>query len=323
MLRPAAVYQDMNADALLSAVALRDDSIDGRKIKEIKLVGTNRSLVQIDDDNINLQPLDVFAKFLNAPTPFLASADLTLAQQIVDYQFNKVKEDKEIVFKNNKAVGHQPAGNKRITGLPLVQELVKSVGEVRRANLYDMGGYVDVCLAGDKITLKPKVNDITEGGLRLLYSELHARPATLEPYVERLLCTNGMICSDRLESFKFETMEDFMQQIRLSVVKAMKFIDTAIRAQLEKAAQTKIDRSEQALRQIFESNRITPRLLPSAIAALTSEEDGTAFGVLQAITRTANTTGYTNRALLQSVGAREMARLETVHCPTCWSTLTH
>jgi hypothetical protein len=323
MLRPSAVYQDMNADALLSAVALRDESIAGKKVKEIRLIGSRRSSVQIDDDNSNIQPLDIFAKFLEVPTPFLASADLGLAQHIVDYQLKKVKEDKEIVFRNNRAVGHQPAGSKRIAGLPVVETLVKAVGEVRRASLYDMGGYVDISLVGDKVTLEPKVNDITEGGLRCLYSELLSRPPTIEPYVERLVCTNGMICAEHGETFKFETMEDFMQQVRLSVVAAMKFVDTMIRIQLEKAAQTKIDRSEQALRQIFESNRITPRLLPSAIAALTTEEDGTAFGVLQAITRTANTANYGNRALLQTVGAKEMARLETVHCPTCWSTLTH
>lgn len=322
MLRPANSYQDMSADTLLSVVAARDRAIEGRKIKEIKLVGSERTMVQVDDDPA-LQPIDVFAKFMNVPTSFIASADMALAQHIVDYQMRNAAEDKEIVFRNGKAIGHQPAGRNRISGLEVVEKLVEAVGEVRHASLYDMGSYVDVSLIGDKITMKPKVGDITEGGLRLLYSELLSRPPTLEPYVERLVCTNGMICADRLETFKFTNMDDFMQNILVSVERAMKFLDTTIRAQLQKAAETKIDRSEQALRQIFESNRITPRLLPSALAALTIEEDGSAFGVLQAITRAANTAQYSNRIALQGVGAREMARLETVHCPTCWSSLTH
>jgi hypothetical protein len=156
-----------------------------------------------------------------------------------------------------------------------------------------------------------------------LYSELLARPPQLEPYVERLVCLNGMICKDRLDIFKFDTMDEFLRQLEGSIGKAMQFVDTTIRAQLQKAAETKIDRSEQALRQIFDSNKLNVRLLPGAIAALAVEDDGSAFGVLQAITRAANVAGYGHRVTMQEVGAREMARLETVHCPTCWSSLTH
>ena len=77
------------------------------------------------------------------------------------------------------------------------------------------------------------------------------------------------------------------------------------------------------MRQIFESNRLNTRLLPGTLAALAIEDDGTAFGVLQAVTRAANSAGYSHRIAMQEGGALEMARLETVHCPTCWSTLTH
>jgi len=322
MLRPTSTYQDMDADGLMAAVTARDAAIKVSKIKDIKVVGAHRQSVLIDDNPVP-QPLDVVAKFLGAPASFLASSDLQLAQYIVDHQFKKVKDKKELVFRNSRVVGHQPTGSYRISGTQVVEALIKGVGEVRRANLAEFGGHVDITLVGDKVTMKPKVGDITEGGLRCLYSELLARPPQLEPYVERLVCANGMICRDRLDVFTFETMDKFLEQLNFSIEKSMKFVDTTIRAQLEKAVETKIDHSEQALRQIFESNRINPRLLSPTLAALTVEEDGSAFGVLQAITRAANTAGYSHRIAMQEIGAREMARLETVHCPTCWSTLTH
>lgn len=322
MLRPISTMQDINADALLAAVALRDQSLSSTKIGEIKLSSAHRQTVLIDDNPIP-QSLEVIAEYLGAPKSFLAQADLPLAQHIVDHQFKKVKEERELVFKHDKAIGSQPTGNLRINGLSVVERMVKAVGEVRRANFYDFGDYVDVTIVGDKVTMKPKVNDITEGGIRCLYSELLTRQPSIEPYVERLVCLNGMICKDYLDVIKFESMAQFIEQFEDSIMKASKYLDTTIRAQLQKAAETQIGHSDQALRQIFESNKLNTRLLPSTLAALTVEEDGTAFGVVQAITRAANAAPYSHRVTMQEVGAKEMARLETVHCPTCWSSLVH
>lgn len=322
MLQPFAQHKDLNADSLRQVIALRDESIKTAKIDRILLNNVNRNTVLFNDDT-QPQPLKIVADYLKAPAAFLASADFNLAQHIVDHQFNKVKEKREIVFRQGKAIGDQPTESMRISGSQIVEKMIAGVGEVRRASVYDMGNHIDVTLAGDKVTLKPKVNDITEGGLRCLYSEILARAPTLEPYVERLVCTNGMVVKQRIQAFQFDTMDEFLKQFDDAVVSSLKYVDEAVRMQLQKAAETKVERSEQALRHIFESNRITPLLLPNAIAALTSEDDGTAFGVLQAITRSANSADYTRRVMLQQTSAKEMARLETVHCPTCWSSLVH
>ena len=322
MLHPYASHQGLDADGLREVVALRDQSIKVTKINQIRLSDVNRQVVMVDDDNTP-QPIAVIAKYLKAPASFLASADIVLAQHIVDHQFRKVKNKQEVVFRSGKAIGDQPAGSLHITGSEVVEKLIDGVGDVRRANFYDLGSYVDITLAGDKVTLKPKVNDITEGGLRCLYSELLARPPTLEPYVERLVCTNGMVCRDRIQAFQFDSMDDFLKQFDHAVEQSTQFVDSAIRAQLEKAVETKVERSEQAIRTIFANSNLNTRLLPATLAALTVEDDGSAFGVLQAVTRAANNVGYTHRLALQEAGAKEMARLETVHCPTCWSTLVH
>lgn len=322
MLHPYAQHKDLNADGLRQAIALRDESIKTTKIGKITLNSHYRNTVLFDDD-IMPQPIKVAANYLKAPAAFLVSADLNLARHIVDHQFNKIKNKREIVFRQGKAIGDQPTESMRISGAQIVDRLIAGVGDVRRASVFDMGNYIDITLAGDKITMKPKVDDITEGGLRCLYSEILARPPQIEPYVERLVCTNGMVVRDRIQAFQFDTMDDFLKQFDDAIVKSIKHVDTAVRAQLQKAADTKVDRSEQAIRHIFESNRLNTRLLPGALAALTVEDDGTAFGVLQSITRAANNVDYSHRLLLQEVGAKEMARLETVHCPTCWSSLVH
>lgn len=322
MLHPFAQHKDLNADALRQVIALRDESIKTTKIDRIRLSDSSRNTVFFDDD-LQPQPIKVAAAYLKAPAAFLASADLMLAQHIVDHQFNKVKSKREIVFRDGKAIGDQPTESLRISGSQIVEKMIAGVGEVRRASVADMGSYIDITLAGDRVTMKPKVNDITEGGLRCLYSEIIARQPTLEPYVERLVCTNGMTIRSRIQAFQFDTMDDFLKQFDGAVTSSIKYVDEAVRAQLQKAVETKIDRSEQAIRHIFESNRLNTRLLPGALAALTVEDDGTAFGVLQSITRAANTLDYSHRLLLQETGAKEMARLETVHCPTCWSSLVH
>lgn len=322
MLRPYAEKRDLDADGLRAVVALRDESIKVAKLSQIRLSNVNRAVVTVDD-NPTPQSIKVIAKYLNAPAGFLATADMTLAQHIVDHQLQKVKTKREVVFRDNKAVGDQPADSLRLTGVEIIDRLIAGAGQMRTANFYDMGSYVDVSIVGDKVTMKPKVNDITEGGLRCLYSEIMSRSPTLEPYVERLVCTNGMLVRDRIQAFEFNTMDEFLQQFDGAIIQANQYVDSAIRAQLTKAVETKVDRSEQALRQIFASRRLNPRLLSPAIAALAVEDDGSAFGVLQAITRAANTASYSHRLLLQEVGAKEMARLETVHCPTCWSEMTH
>lgn len=322
MLHPYAQHKDLNADQLREVVTLRDQSIQISKIKNITLSGANREVVTIDD-NPAPQSMKVVSKYLKAPSSFLTASDLPLAQHIVDHQLKKVKEDREIVFRDGKAVGDQPAGSIRLSGAQIVDRMIAAAGTMRRGNFYDLGNYIDVSLCGDKITMKPKLNDITEGGLRCLYSEIMARPPTLEPYVERLVCLNGMLIKKRMQAFQFNTMDQFLAQFDTACANSIQYVDTAIRAQLMKAADTKVERSEQALRTIFDNNNLNPRLLSPSLAALAVEEDGSAFGVLQAITRAANTQSYSRRLTLQEVGAKEMARLETVHCPTCWSSLVH
>lgn len=322
MLHPYAHHKDLTADGLREVAALRDQSIQIAKVGKITLHDMGRETVMIDDNPVP-QPIKVVAKYLNAPASFLVTADKTLAQHIVDHQLRKVKTDKELVYRGGKAIGDQPAGKLRLSGAQIVDKMIAAAGNMRRGNFYDLGNYIDVSLVGDKVTMKPKLNDITEGGLRCLYSEIMTRPPTLEPYVERLVCLNGMICSDRISAFKFDTLEDFLQQFDVAAEKAIEYTDNAIRKQLEKAVDTKVERGEQALRTIFTNQRLNPRLLSPSLAALAVEDDGTAFGVLQAITRAANTANYSQRLLLQQTGAKEMARLETVHCPTCWSSLVH
>src|ERR1700735_2097147 len=155
MLRPISEQRDISADALLAAVALRDQSLQSYQVSEIKLSATHRQSVLIDDMTIP-QSIEVIAGYLNAPKSFLTSADLPLAQYIVDHQFKKVKAEKELVFKNEKAIGSQPVKALRVNGLPIVEKMVKAVGEVRRAHFYDFGDYVDVTIVGDKVTMKPK-----------------------------------------------------------------------------------------------------------------------------------------------------------------------
>lgn len=322
MLHPYAQHKDLNADQLREIVTLRDQSIQISKVKNITLSGVNREVVTIDD-NPTPQSMKVVSKYLKAPSSFLSQADLPLAQHIVDHQLKKVKDEVEVVFRDGKAIGDQPAGSIRLSGAQIVDKMIAAAGAMRRGNFYDLGNYIDVSLCGDKVTMKPKLNDITEGGLRCLYSEIMTRPPTLEPYVERLVCLNGMIMKDRMQTFKFATLDQFMLQFDRSANEAMAYVDSAIRAQLTKAAETKVERGEQALRTIFENQNLNSRLLSPALAALAVEEDGSAFGVLQAITRAANTQSYSRRLTMQEVGAKEMARLETVHCPTCWSSLVH
>lgn len=322
MLRPYAEHKDLSADSLREIVVRRDQSIQVAKVKSIQLNRDSRATVMVDDNPMP-QPLKVLAKYLKAPAAFLASADLPLAQHIVDHQLAKVKDKREIVFRDQKAVGDQPEGSVRLSGAQIIDKMIASAGQLRRANFYDLGDYVDVSLVGDKVTMKPKVDDITEGGLRCLYSEIMSRPPTLEPYVERLVCLNGMVISHRFEAFQFDTMDQFLEQFDSAVGKSMTYIDSAVRTQLQKAVDAKVDRSEQAVRTIFENQRLNSRLLSPTLAALTIEDDGSAFGVLQAITRAANTMDYSHRLLLQGASAKEMARLETVHCPTCWSSLVH
>lgn len=325
MLHPHASMQGLNADALREAAAVRDQAIQiikpGKLTLRPNLHGGSRS-VQIDDRR-EVQSLKTVARYLNAPASFLATANIELAQHIVDYQLKQVKDDREIVLRNDLAVSHQPAGTMRLSGERIVSKLVDSVGEVRNATFYDLGDYVDISIVGQKIALRPKpaVDDITEGGIRCLYSEMLTRQPQIEPYVERLVCTNGMRIRSAVETFKFGTLDEFFSQFDHSVARALEIVDTTVRKQLERAAETKVERSEQAIRTIFNNNQLPARLLSPTLAALTVEEDGTAFGVLQALTRAANGARYSQRVTMQGVGAHELARLETVHCPTCWSSV--
>lgn len=324
MLQPYAEHRNLNRDQLLEVVAARDESIKVANVESVRLSEFNRDKVRLGDDP-TAQPIKVVAKYLGAPASFLQTADFDLAQHIVDHQFVKVSKKRAMVYRHGLAVGDQPAESIHLNGSQIVEKILANVGDFRAANFYDLGANVDLTIVGEKIALRPKpaVDDITEGGMRICYSEIMARAPTIEPYVERLVCTNGMIMKSFMQGFQFDTLDEFLLQLDGAIAKSLNYVDSTVRKQLEKAAESKVERSEQAVRHIFGTNNLSTRMLPDAIAALTVEDDGTAFGVLQAITRAANGVSYTRRNSLQSVAASEMARLEKIHCPTCWSEMVH
>jgi hypothetical protein len=159
------------------------------------------------------------------------------------------------------------------------------------------------------VDLGVRVPDGHKNGFLIANSEVGARRLTIQVFVQRLVCTNGLVVADsRLLSWvhRFRRVNDFDAKLQGALALLPEKWRTGMRL-LGQARSVQIAEPETHIRAHLAAEPEVKKHIDAVVAAFTEEPDATLFGIVQAMTRAARTLEPEERLALEEFAGRELA----------------
>jgi len=158
----------------------------------------------------------------------------------------------------------------------------------------------------DGIKFRPEVGDITHGGLRLLVHPHTNKQPSLVPYLERLVCTNGMCTDEKMGriAIKGNTVDEILAEVEEAANRAMRGLDAALE-RYALTAHMPVPGTLQAFAyQLGKERKLSKGVMDEVMILINQLPDNaTVYDVNQAFTAVANLdVGHAARVSLQTLG---------------------
>lgn len=323
----AAVLSSMlDHDRFMLALAAREEALKVIPTPSVRVARTADGGRQffIGDAPVGATSFGSVCEFLDVPSGFMKRAPVDLANKIAARMLKEpMVEDRELVFNvvYSSVVGHRPKGQRFVPAARVFERVFEDLPETEGIYLHETDRAVDASIVCRSLNIEPRKGDVVRGGLQCLYSEIGGRKAGIRAYSERLVCTNGMTHREFDREFGIpDDLGEFLDEIGLAVRACCDYVRSSLEPKMRRATEFEVN-GPQAIRRIFRQSRLPARYLDDVLAAHAIEDDGTAYGVLQAFTRAANSLRYDVRTRLQAVAGDELTVVEKAHCPACYAPL--
>lgn len=273
--------------------------------------------------------LEQLASWLEIPSKFLLRLDRDLAQELVEPMLRRHGEEVKIAFTEDRGILEIRDPELEVVGPRVMVDVaakiigdradVVNVHNTNRSFGFDVVVPVDssVGIAGDR-----QVGDLTVGGLRFFKDIQRNLAPSIQPFAERLECTNGMTFVDPdLEiSIKGSTVPEIIAEMERVAETAFEQVESRIKGFYELREQ-RVTNPERKLLRIIEEQGIPGRIggeLVKSVAAL--GEEVSMFDIVNHITHLANEASIAGRltsrnALQEAAGA--VVNDHHRRCPTC------
>lgn len=137
-------------------------------------------------------------------------------------------------------------------------------------------------------TSEPKVGDVVQAGIWALHSPTARRNPEISPFVNRLVCTNGMISSRSLSKWSWKGNADYIDWVTESTGYAWNSLDLEFESLEALTHQALNGHASVVLEDLFDRHRVPSNLRAGVLDAVVDEADGTMYGIAQAFNRAAN-----------------------------------
>jgi hypothetical protein len=176
----------------------------------------------------------------------------------------------------------------------------------------------EVQLIFQQVSSEPRPGDIVSGGIWIRVSPIGLRAPSVEPFLLRLVCANGMVVPERLcetDGDRRKKVLDFLQ----SAERVWRILSEVMR-RLPDLAQERVD-VEAEIVTIARDLRLSATLRRALLNALERDElgnHGTLFDVVNAVSRVATHHDRLNDAVRHRLMRTAGLILQGEHrCPTC------
>lgn len=176
----------------------------------------------------------------------------------------------------------------------------------------------------------PRVGDMTQGGLSIGQDTKRGLAPWVQPYMMRLVCTNGMVLPEndlRIDA-RGQSVDEVLSDLERAAEAAFSRVEAQAAAMYDLRNEVVGDTAAAVLR-VGREQGLSDRVLTSAIeripAVVPDPDDGTMFDVVNVLTNIANHTDLRGRANTRAGLERAGGAVVSTHsarCPRCHSSLT-
>lgn len=164
-------------------------------------------------------------------------------------------------------------------------------------------------VSSESVDLGVEVPDGHKTGFVIANSEVGARALSIQVFVERLVCTNGLVVADsRLLHWihRARKVNDFEAKLRGALALLPEKWQRGMRL-LEAARGTLVTEPEDHIRGVLAADPVTRKHTETVVTAFAEEPEATLFGVVQAMTRAARGLPPEDRLALEEFAGRHLA----------------
>ena len=261
-----------------------------------------------------------FTKYLGVPAKFTEKLPVSLRSQVIDH-FMAEKADDQVTMTH---FGNQFQNmyEERTLLLP-PQKVMEVVGKLFKPDdvisSLDFKDGLIVNVRTGQYEGAAKVGDITQGGIR--FNALHGAKPQISPYMERLVCSNGMVATSDLDQIPVRGFT--LDEILTSMEKmAGAYLSSTIPAFLEnwkKLTEIHSSNPEQLIHRLAREADLSTKIESRIIEAAASLEDDSYYDVINLITSFQHEEGVDGNQLfkIQQLGGNAVRDLGGHRCTNC------
>lgn len=261
-----------------------------------------------------------FAKFIQVPAKFAEKLPMSLRGQVIGH-FIEQRKDEEVVMTHFGNQFQNMYENRKVL-LPseqimdMVGRLFKPTDVISKVDFKD--GLI-LNIRTEELSKAVKVGDVTQGGIR--FNALHGATPQVSPYMERLVCTNGMVATSDLDSIPVRgfTLNEILTSMERM---ADHYLTSTIPDYLEnwrKLTEIRSVNPEQLIHRLSRENDLSTKIESRIIEAAASLEDSSYYDVINLITSFQHAEGVdeTQFCKLQCLGGNAVRDLGGHRCINC------
>lgn len=291
----------------------------GNVLVKDRVLHVDSMKVALDDNALN-----TLGRYLTIPNKFLQKLPANLADETVGHFLQKW-EDAEATF------AFEEGGLKKVASseLPvydyrdyfgIIQSVMPADAVICDLNYY--GSKLEVNVRTSVLTTSPRVNDITEGGLRFIG---HTGPTARRPYVstymERLVCSNGMTTTEEgsLIRIKGMTAPEILAEMERYANQLLGDVVPERLSQWRGLAEQKVSNPATLINALGRRYRINSNVISHMIDNTSEMEGNSVYDVVNFITSYQNneTVGHRTSQRLQFLGGEVVRNHNTRQCVVC------
>ena len=261
-----------------------------------------------------------FATFIGAPGKFLMKLHPEMRKSVIDYMIQKSHEVECTVTLQSSELLNVFKADQMLLPPDKVLERVSPL-----FNDEDVVSYLDfrtglvMNIRTSNVSTAVKPGDITEGGIR--FDTTHGKSPEVSAYMERLVCTNGMVATSDLDKVPVRgyTLEEVLHSMQNI---ADHYLNTAVPNFLEnwkKLTDVRSTNPEQLIHRLSKENDLSPKIETRIIEAAASLDDSSYYDVINLITSFQHAEGVDPKQVnkLQVLGGNAVRDMGGHRCVNC------
>lgn len=241
---------------------------------------------------------EALAKFANVPVKFYQKLDPDEKQYVLSNRLNRFTNDeKDVVLRYtpDAFLGLHPTGQAYVPSHRVADTLLEVFPEDSEIIEYREEGslfHIDVVHAVDSPHAggDRQVNDITRGGVRVVLNRDKGTAPEVNPYLYRLICTNGMETQDRTLRIegRGRNSNEILANLEFNTQQAIDSLSRRI-DQFYALRQERVEGDPtQTMIRLAQERGLSPLVANRLALGLPADEDHTLFSLINRVTNYAN-----------------------------------